>query len=65
MHEARVLALQHGEGEGAPGERLQVGVRQQPGDELLVQAEFGRIPVDPAEGRIDGTDRRDPRTSRT
>ena len=38
------------EGERAPRQRLEVGVGQQPGDELLVKAELGRIPVDPGEG---------------
>jgi len=42
---ARMPALQDREGERAPRQRLQVGVRQQPPDQRVVQAELRRVPV--------------------
>ncbi len=47
--DAAVPAFEHREGERAPRQRLKVGVRQQPRDELFVQAELRRVPVDPGE----------------
>jgi len=38
--DAPVLALEHGEGERAARQRLEVGVGKQPGDKLLIQPEF-------------------------
>jgi hypothetical protein len=43
--DAGVPALEHREREGAPGQRLQVAVRQQPPDQRVVQAELGRVAV--------------------
>jgi len=42
---AGMPALEHREGERPPRQRLQVGVRQQPPDQRVVQAELGGIPV--------------------
>ena len=44
-----VLAHQQREREDAARQRLEVGVGQQPGGQLLVDAELGRVPVDPGE----------------
>ncbi len=43
--DAGVPALEHREREGAPGQRLQVAVRQQPPHQRVVQAELGGVPV--------------------
>ena len=45
-----VAAAQHREGEGPAGQRLQIGVGQQPGHQGRLQAEGGRVMVDAGEG---------------